>query len=389
MLNYFATGRVVVAINKDCIIPTNINNPIFEDIEVERVETLFQPQNLSNTSNISALLLIHIKGKDELSVIDAVRKLSENPCVVYSRPDYFMFPHIIPNDPFFYYLWGKEVIKAPMAWDYSTGNNKIVVGVLDSGIEFAHPDLKDNIWSPPYGRGIYDWNFSNDGYSPTDETGHGTHVAGTIGAIGNNSIGITGVCWNVKIAALKIGDNVFSASAAIRAIHYAGINKIPILNCSWGNRAYCPCIKFAIENYDGLLIASAGNDASDNDNFPLYPASFECHNIISVAATAQNNGLAPFSNYGAISVDIAAPGSDIYSTYLLGGYIHKDGTSMAAPHVAGAAALLKSYRPELTALEMKKIILSSVDIQPQLSERVLTAGTLNLSKMIEMSASVA
>lgn len=385
MLDYFKNGRVLIALNRDCVIPANINNPIFDGIEAEKVEVIFQPNNQSNNSNIGALLLLHIKGKDELSVIDTVEKLSKNPCVVSARPDYLMNPHIIPNDPYYSLLWGMEKIKAPAAWDYTAGNCQVIVGVVDSGVDYNHPDLRDNMWIVPNRPGYYGRNFINDRY-PIDETGHGTHVAGTIGAIGNNYIGVTGVCWNTKIAALFIGNNLFSASAAIGAIDYANRNKIPILNCSWGNRIYSPFLEFAIDNYDGLLIASAGNDGSDNDILPIYPASYKLNNIISVAATARNNYLASFSNYGAASVHIAAPGTDIFSTSLLNSYSYMDGTSMAAPHVAGAAALLKAYRRDLSALRMKEIILSSVDKYPQLYGKVLTSGVLNISRMIEMAA---
>ncbi|MCL2068508.1 MAG: S8 family serine peptidase, partial [Oscillospiraceae bacterium] len=224
---------------------------------------------------------------------------------------------------------------------------------------------------------------------PADETGHGTHVAGTIGAVGNNSIGVTGVSLNVSIAALKIGTSFFTASAAIKAFHYANQNNIPIVNCSWGTRAYCPCQRYAISNYNGLVIASAGNDGTNNDIYPIFPASFECDNIISVASSTINDELSLFSNYGAVSVGIAAPGSGIFSTAISGGYTYMDGTSMSAPHVAGAAALLKSYRPELSPLKMKEIIYSSVDKNPRFYGKILTGGSLNIGKMIELASEIA
>jgi subtilisin family serine protease len=300
-----------------------------------------------------------------------------------------MFPHIIPNDTFYYRLWGMNKIRAPEAWNNYTGNYKVVVGVVDSGVDYSHPDLYYNMWNNPNMPGARGRNFYNEDYDPMDYTGHGTHVAGTIGAVGNNSLGVTGVCWNINIAALKIGNRFCSASAAIRAISYANEINIPILNLSWGSRSYCPFIKFATANFNGLFIASAGNDGTNNDISPVFPASFECKNIISVAATSQDDTLAPFSNYGAVSVHLAAPGADIFSTSLSGGYDYMSGTSMAAPHVAGAAALLKAYRPDLPALKLKDIILSSVDKRPELAGKVLTGGILNISKMIEMAADTA
>jgi subtilisin family serine protease len=385
MSDYFASGRIIIGLNKDCIIPTSISNPIFDEIEAEHVEVLFQPQSPSSDSDIGTLLLLHIKDNDELSVIDAVETLSKNPCVVSAGPDCLIFPHIIPNDTFYYRLWGMNKINAPGAWNSCTGNPEVVVGVIDSGVDYSHPDLYDNMWLTPNKQGTYGRNFYDDNYNPMDETGHGTHVAGTIGAVGNNHLGVAGVCWNINIAALKIGNRFCSASAAIKAISYANKNNIPILNLSWGSRAYCPFIKFATANFNGLFIASAGNDGSNNDMLPVFPASFECKNIISVAATTQNDELAPFSNYGAISVDIAAPGADIFSTTILGGYDYMSGTSMAAPHVAGAAALLKAYRPDLPALKIKDIILSSVDKLPQFSGKVLSGGILNINKMMKVS----
>lgn len=385
MLDYFATGRVVVAINRDCIIPTSVNNPIFDGIEAEKVEVIFQPKNISNNNDISAILLVYIKGTDALSVINTIEQLSAHPCVVFARPDYILYRHVIPNDQFYDRLWGMDKIKAPMAWNYSTGSRQVVVGVLDSGVNYEHPDLKDNMWRAPYGQGLHGRDFANDSNYPMDVTGHGTHVAGTIGAVGNNLIGVTGVAWHISIAAMKIGSSIFTSSAAIRAVDYANRNNIAILNCSWGTRAYCPCQKFVISNYDGLVIASAGNDGSNNDIFPVFPASYECENIISVASASISDELSLFSNYGAVSVDIAAPGCGIFSTDVSAEYSYMDGTSMAAPHVAGAAALLKAYRPYLSVKEMKKVIFSSVDKQPQFAGRILTGGTLNTSKMMEMA----
>ena len=293
----------------------------------------------------------------------------------------FIGTHTIPNDEYFSYLWGTKKIKSDLAWNYTTGSNQIVVGVTDSGIDYTHPDLKYNMWICK--DGLNGWNFFNSNENSTDTTGHGTHVAGTIGAVGNNFIGITGICWNINIASLKIGHIFMNLSAAIEAINYANINNISILNNSWGSSYYSPLLKFAIEQYDGLFITSAGNEGLNSDYFPDFPASYDSDNIISVTATNQDDSLTPFSNYGVKSIDIAAPGIDILSTSLNGGYSYQTGTSMAAPHVAGAAALLKSYMPDLTHLEIKDIILSSADKYPHLEGKVLTGGILNVNAMLE------
>ena len=387
MYNYndFRAGRVIIAIHKDCtqrIFPASYENIIFE-IEISRIEIIFQNRNPINNINIGAIVMIDLRTNDPQAVISTIEILNKNPCVVFAEPDFYLEPHIIPNDEYYKYLWGLKRINCPLAWNFTTGNPDIVVGITDSGINYNHSDIKYNMWLAPRGQGIRGWNFEDNSNDIMDNTGHGTHVAGTIGAIGNNFVGITGVCWNVKLAALKIGGTSFNLVAAINAIDYANRNRILILNNSWGSRLFSASLKYAIDNYEGLFIASAGNSGSNNDVIPVYPANYDSKNIISVAATNRYDGLASFSNYGATSVDVAAPGTDILSTSFYSEYSYMDGTSMAAPHVAGAAALLKGYRPELTPLEIKDIILSSVDKKPQFYGKVLTEGVINVSRMFE------
>ncbi len=385
--NDFEEGKVIVALDKN-FNSTSIDTYlpyILEGIEVQSVEWIFHSNKLNNKEEIEDILLINLKKKEKLEVINAIEKLSKNPYIIYAEPDYLYDMDVIPNDSEFKYLWGMEKINAPSAWNYTTGRYQVVVGVLDSGIDYRHPDIKENMWSSLDGQYKNGWNFVDNTPNPMDRTDHGTHVAGTIGAIGNNFIGVAGVCWHIQVAAFKIGDNRVDLAAAIKAIYFANIMGIPILNNSWGGRNYSPILKAAIEQYDGLFIASAGNNGSNNDYFPMYPASYDCDNIISVAATNQENTLASFSNYGAKSVDIAAPGTNILSTTLNGEYSYKNGTSMAAPHVAGAAALLKSYMPYLTTLEIKRLILSSADKYISLERKLLTEGSLNVYSMMEMS----
>jgi subtilisin family serine protease len=332
------------------------------------------------------IILIHLKNKDKQTVLNGIEKLKANPNVIFAEPDGLYNRHVFPNDPYYRQLWGLEKIKAPLAWKYSKGSDEVVVGVVDSGIDYNHPDIKNNMWVSQEGE--YGWDFLNNDSYCVDATGHGTHVAGTIGAIGNNAIGIAGVCWHIKIASLKIGNRFFDLASAIAAIDYANENNILILNNSWGGRNYSPSLKYAIQQYKGLFITSAGNSGTNNDNFPDYPSCYGSDNIISVAASNQYDELAPFSNYGAQSVDIAAPGTDILSLSLNDEYTYQIGTSMAAPHVAGAAALLKSYMPDLTVLGIKSIILASADKHPNFYGKILSGGILNVSAIIEMAKSI-
>jgi len=383
ILNFadFRPGRVIIAIHRDClnrILPAT--NEIF-GIMFDKIEVIFQTRDTE--SEVGAVIMIDFRTNDPERVIRIVEGLNENSCVVFAEPDFFLESHIIPDDPYFRYLWGVKRIDCPLAWNQTTGNSNVIVGITDSGINYNHPDLRDNMWMAPIGEGIFGRDFEADSNDPMDFTGHGTHIAGTVGAVGNNLVGITGVCWTVRLAALKIGGYLFNVAAAVKAIDYANRNNIPILNNSWGSFFFSSALKFAIENYNGLFVVSAGNNGANNDIVPMYPAAYDSKNIITVAAANQNDDLASFSNYGVLSVDVAAPGTDILSTSYLGDYSYMEGTSMAAPHVAGAAALIKGYRPELTTLEIKDIILSNVDRKPQFAGKVLTGGTINISKMFD------
>lgn len=383
----FEPGKVIVALRKDVGHMGSFAldfREIFRGIDVENVEYLFYSSGETVESEMGDVLLVYLRNKGKMEVMDAIERLFFNPYVVYAEPDYLYDPYLVPNDRYFEDLWGMRKINSPLAWQYGVGNRNVVVGVLDSGVDYHHPDLKDNMWISEDGRYQNGWNFIRDSDSPMDETGHGTHVAGTIGAVGNNFIGVTGVCWKISIASFKIGNTLIDLAAAISAIYFAHINGIPILNNSWGGRSYSPILKYVIEQYDGLFVASAGNNGSNNDYFPIYPASYDCDNIISVAASNQEDKLASFSNYGIKSVDIAAPGTGILSTNLHGEYSQKNGTSMSSPHVAGAAALLKSYRPYLNTLQMKNIILASSQEYSSLKGKILTGGILDVYSMMEI-----
>ena len=328
-----------------------------------------------------------------------------------------------PNDPRYLdgSLWGLRNtgqssgtddadIDAPEAWDITTGSRQVVIAVIDSGVDYTHSDLATNIWVNPGeipGDGIDNdlngkiddvrgWNFTAalDGTNendPMDLQGHGTHVAGTIGAVTDNNIGITGVAWDVQLMPLKIGigsSRSVSLTAGIEAMLYVtamrrdfGINVVATNN-SWGGGGYSQAMFDAIEaaGREGILfVASAGNSGSNNDQFPHYPDGYNSDYIISVAATDRFNELAGFSNYGVSSVDIGAPGVDIYSTLPGNSYGNNSGTSMAAPHVTGVIALLAAEYPNATASELRDAIFAgaTANPNPNLTGLVATGGQLN------------
>ena len=348
-------------------------------------------------TGVYEIVKLNLAGQD---VLDAIEILKENPQVVYAEPDYLYTPSAVPNDPYFGWQPDMKKIHAPEAWGIATGSADVVVGVVDSGIDCDHIDLADNIWTNPGeipGNGIDDdgngyiddvhgWNFYFSNNNPDDDHGHGTHIAGTIGAATNNGIGIAGTNWNVKLVPLKVAyENRYPHSYTIRAVEYATEKNIPILNNSYGGNVYDASSYLAIAQYPGLFVASAGNDALNDDITRHYPASYDLPNIISVASTDQDDSLSSFSNYGETTVDIGAPGSGIFSTLPGDSYGHKNGTSMATPHVVGAAALLKSYRPWLKTKDLKKIILESGDDASELAGKTVTGKRLNLYKMLQMA----
>jgi len=343
---------------------------------------------------------------------NALRMLSgESGLLALAEPNYMYSQTLIPDDPDFGSLWGMTKIQAPAAWETTTGDGNVLVAVIDTGMDASHADLADNLWInsgetgtdgsgedktnngiDDDGNGYVDdwrgWDFYNDDNDPDDDNKHGTHVAGTIGAVGNNNTGVAGVCWDVSLIALKfLGADGFGSTAdAIDAVQYAVSIGADIQNNSWGGGGSSGGLENAIQNADTngvLFVAAAGNENSNSDNNPHYPASYTAPNIISVAATDENDKLASFSNFGANSVDLAAPGVNIRSTIPSGGYEELQGTSMAAPHVAGAAALLLSANSALTHLDIKGALFNSVDKVPALNGKTVTGGRLNANSLME------
>jgi subtilisin family serine protease len=332
--------------------------------------------------------------------------------VRYVEPDFVITTSATPNDPSYSRLHNtgqtSGLVDADMdvaeAWDVSTGARSVVVGVIDTGIDYRHPDLAANMWRNPgetpgdgvdndrngYVDDVYGWDFANNDADPFDDEGHGTHVAGTIGAVGNNGVGVVGVSWNVSLMALKFlgADGSGSTSGAIAAINYAtrmrqsfGVNVVATNN-SWGGGGASAALRDAIAagGAAGILcVAAAGNEATNNDSTPSYPANYASDAIIAVAATDSSNRLASFSNYGATTVDVAAPGVGIYSTVPNSGYASYSGTSMATPHVTGTVALLAAANPGATATQIRAAILGTAVPVAGLAGKVATGGVVNAS----------
>jgi subtilisin family serine protease len=254
----------------------------------------------------------HVKLPIGMTVERAMELYRQDPDVEYAEPNYYRHVTLIPNDTDFALLWGLIKIAAPAAWDRATDCTQVTVAVIDTGADYLHPDLTGNIAS-----GGYD--FVDDDNDPMDANGHGTYVAGTIGAVGNNNVGVTGICWTASLMILRAFDAFGYATTdkIISAMAYARTNGAKIINASYTGSGFSQAESEEISNLNTagiLLIAAAGNEAADNDVVPSYPASYGLPNIIAVAATDEPDHLAPFSNYGRNSVHVAAPGTDIYGT---------------------------------------------------------------------------
>lgn len=365
--------------------------------------------------------LLHSRSK---STATLVKDFSGRADVVYAEPNYVVHSTAVPNDPLFSQLWGLRNtgqsilgtsgtpgadISAPSAWDVSTGSRANVVAVVDTGIDYTHPDLAANVWSAPTAftvkigartitcaAGTHGFNALNNTCDPLDNNNHGSHVSGTIGAVGNNGVGVTGVNWTAVVMGAKFLDASGSGTTAgaVNAIEFtlqakqafantAGAN-IRVLSNSWGGGSFSQTLLDEINKANSsnmLFVAAAGNSSADNDLNPFYPASFKAPNMVAVAATDNNDARAWFSNFGAASVHLGAPGVDVLSTTRSNTYSYFSGTSMATPHVSGAAALVLSSCPLDTA-SLKNNLLSNVDPISSLAGITVSGGRLNVNKAI-------
>lgn len=348
----------------------------------------------------SDLVRIETDNADELA-----KKLNHQPEIDYAEPDYDLELASLPNDPLFDDFDFENLLSIGMetVWDYVNDCQSVLVGIPDTGIDLDHPDLIANIWTNPteipdneidddengYIDDINGYDFANQTADVDDQHGHGTMVAGVIGAVGDNGIGLSGVCWKANMVPLKIkGDNgKLKLSAAIEAIDYAIDEGIRIMNMSWvlpaGNKSlFLEEAMMRAADSGVLFVTAAGNDKVNLDESPVYPASSDLANNIVVAATDEWGELASFSGYGSQTVDLAAPGDRIVTTIKDGKYATFSGTSAAVAHVSGAAALLLALDPSLTAEEARLMIIENVLPDDALQESTTTGGCLDLSKAL-------
>lgn len=341
-----------------------------------------------------------------------VKNLLKNNKIRYAEPNYIVYTMTVPNDTLYPSQYGLKHVEAPSAWDITTGGD-IVVSIVDTGGYWNHKDLIDNLWVNKLedinGNGLYDEedlngkDDDNNGYiddvigynfaanSPDVFKGagnaHGTHTSGIVGATGNNDIGVSGVMWKVKLMrAPFIGGMSGSTYDAIKAIDYSVKNKAKVINASWGGHGYSEALYESIADAGKagiIFVAAAGNSAYNIDRFPLYPAAYDLPNIITVAATNELGRKAVFSNFGKISVDVAAPGVNYVSTIPYNAYSPLTGTSMAAPVVSGGVGLLLSQNPNLSIETIKRILIETCTPERSLNDKVACGGIVNLKKAID------
>jgi subtilisin family serine protease len=354
-----------------------------------------------------------IKLPSGMSVLQAESLYQNLVAVEMAQPNYYYRLLATPNDTQFGSMYGMNKISAPQAWDLQTGSSTVVVADIDTGIKLNHEDLVPNLWVnageiagnnlDDDGNGYIDdvngYDFFFNDSNPTDENGHGTHTAGTVGAGGNNALGVTGVNWNVKIMPIKIynasgfgstSTMLINAYNYVRTMKNRGVN-VRVTNNSYGGCdeacGYDQATKDAIDalgNADVLQAFAAGNDNANNDVVPSYPTNYTSPSIISVASSTSTDARSGFSSFGATTVDIAAPGSGILSTTISGtGYGNLSGTSMATPHVAGAAALIAAQHPTLSAVSIKATLMNNVDLLPAWNGVVKSNGRLNVFRAIQ------
>ncbi|MCU0400374.1 MAG: S8 family serine peptidase [Algoriphagus sp.] len=420
----FVPGQLLIKY-KSTTSGSRLSQDILDLIQANVVEEIktgaMEIANARKGGESGDLLLV----QSNLGTLEAIERLRNMPEVEYAEPNWIYQHYATSNDTYFTsgQLWGMSAnnnsngSRAATAWAADKlGSSSVYIGIIDEGYMFNHVDLAANAGVNPGevanngvdddGNGliddVYGWDFAGNNNTVFDGTAddHGTHVAGTIGAVGGNGIGVAGVVWNVKMIGAKfLGSTGGTTANAIKSVDYFtdlkirhGLN-IVATNNSWGGGGFSQALKDAIDraNNAGILfVAAAGNSGTNNDATPSYPSGYTSANIIAVASITSTGGLSSFSQFGATTVDLGAPGSGIWSTVPVAvgkgknatvgsGYASYNGTSMATPHVTGAVALYKSLNPSATAPQIKAAILGSTTPTASLAGKTVTGGRLNVS----------
>lgn len=377
------------------------------DVDPDVVKPLFEERGYKVRSiEEGSFLLVEMPQfeniDDQALAMEHLSELDE--FINFAEPDWIVRTTTTPNDPAFFEgkAWSFDNpgtvagtlydadIDGPDGWDQRSDASSIVVAVTDTGIRYTHEDLAANMWTDESGQHGFD--AYDDDMDPMDTNGHGTHVAGIIGARGDNGLGTAGVAWRVQLMALRfIGPNGGTTSDAIRVINYSRLNGAHIINASWGGGGYSEGLANAIKACyaaDIPVVAAAGNFTRDNDTIIHYPSGYHTPNVVAVASSDANDELSFFSNYGNTFVDLAAPGADIWSCGIASDsdYRYLSGTSMAAPHVTGALALAKAHYPGESFVDLIVRLYNSVDTRPSLNRKVSTGGRLNLYRLLADSS---
>jgi len=364
------------------------------------LQSTLQFQVLRSFPRLGGLQVVSVPEGE--SVPRLIETFEQSGLVDYAEPDFLRQLDLSPNDQRYTNgtLWGLHNtgqsdgvvdadIDAPEGWDVRFSASNIVVAVIDTGIRRTHEDLLANVWTNQLAGG-YGWNALNSTGTPADDEGHGSHVSGILGAVGNNAKGVVGVAWQVQIMACKSFDAVRNGSDSdiIEGLEFAITNGARIINMSLSGTAFSASLSnavFSARQAGIIVVASCGNEAANVDVVPRYPACLDVDNVISVAASTRTDELWTSSNYGATNVDLAAPGHQITSTFAFADnqYIGPlSGTSAAAPYVAGACALLLAKYPTESHQQIIARVLSGVDPLPSLSGKCVTGGRLNLRKAL-------
>lgn len=380
-----------------------------ENVDPQKIDSIYSQLELQEIEELPLIGVKRVRIMSTRSPAEIIKSLEDKKAtdadfpIEYAEPNYKLHALESPNDTFIDRQWAYKNIKAMEAWDQQRESPGVVVAITDTGIDLEHVDIRGHLWRNPHeqvngkdddGNGIVDdihgvayVNSAPGRGTPDDDEGHGTHVAGIVSAVTDNNEGVAGTTWKVQLMALKFLDSGGrgDTSDAVKLISYAVNMHANVINASWGgggfSRSLYDVIKIAGD--DGILfVAAAGNNGTDNDRSPIYPASYHLASVVSVMASNEDDERSGFSNWGRTSVDLAAPGSEILSTIPDDDYAFNSGTSMAAPFVTGAIALLRAQRPNAIAAALKSDLLATVTKKPSMQGLSVSDGILNLHGLV-------